>query len=173
MKRQKDDTYYPEAATEAIKRMNESARKNGTSEMTLDEINAEIAACRKERRQSKRSTDILGGDMTPDMCVPCGDGLLNIRVGALIVKNGKILMVQSSHAEELMLLNCGVGKRLLRVPWTARRSKQSILGESSPEYSLEGLMLKLKLQHFGHLITANSLEKTLMLGNIDRRKRRG
>ena len=54
--------------------------------------------------------------------------------------------------EELMLLNCGVGEDSLRVPWTARRSKQSILKEISPEYSLEGLMLKLKLQHFGHLM---------------------
>ena len=51
-----------------------------------------------------------------------------------------------------MLLNCGVGRRLLRVPWTTRRSNQSILKEISPEYSLEGLMLKLKLQHFGHLM---------------------
>ena len=59
-----------------------------------------------------------------------------------------------------MLLNCGAGKRLLRVPWTARRTNQSILKEISPEYSLEGLMLKLKLQYFGHLIeTADSLEK--------------
>ena len=59
-------------------------------------------------------------------------------------------------------------KRLLRVPWTARRSSQSILKESSPEYPLEGLMLKLKLQYFGHLIQrADSLEKTLMLGKIE------
>ena len=65
-------------------------------------------------------------------------------------------------AEELMLLNCGVGK-LLRVPWTARRSNQSILKEISPEYSLEGLMLKLKLQYFGHLMRrAASFEKTPM-----------
>ena len=69
-----------------------------------------------------------------------------------------------------MLLNCGVG-RLLRVPWTARISNQSILKEISPEYSLEGLMLKPKLQYFGHLMrTANSLEKTLMLGKIEGRR---
>ena len=65
-------------------------------------------------------------------------------------------------------------RRLLRVPWTARRSNQSILKEISPEYSLEGLMLKLKLQNFGHLIQrADSLEKTLMLGKIEGRRRRG
>ena len=65
-------------------------------------------------------------------------------------------------------------RRLLRVPWTARRSNQSILKEISPEYSLEGLMLKQKLQYFGHLMQrADSLEKTLMLGKIEGRRRRG
>ena len=62
----------------------------------------------------------------------------------------------------------------MRVPWAARRSNQSILKESSPEYSLEGLMMKLKLQYFGHLMRrAHSLEKTLMLGKIEGRRRRG
>ena len=65
-------------------------------------------------------------------------------------------------------------RRLLRVPWTARRSNQSILKEISPGYSLEGLMLKLKLQYFGHLMQrVDSLEKTLMLGGIGGRRRRG
>ena len=65
-------------------------------------------------------------------------------------------------------------RRLLRVPWTARTSNQSILKEISPEYSLEGLMLKLKLQYFGHLMQrTDSLEKILMLGKIDGRRRRG
>ena len=65
-------------------------------------------------------------------------------------------------------------RRLLRVPWTARRSNQSILKEISPEYSLEGLMLKLKLQYFGHLMRrADSLEKILMLRKIEGRRRRG
>ena len=65
-------------------------------------------------------------------------------------------------------------RRLLRVPWTARRSNQSILKEISPEYSLEGLMLKLKLQYFGHLMQRTDLlEKTLMLGKIEGRRRRG
>ena len=72
-----------------------------------------------------------------------------------------------------MLLNCGVGKDL-RVPWTARRSNQSILKEISPGISLEGLMLKLKLRYFGHLMRrADSLEKTLMLGGIGGKRRRG
>ena len=65
-------------------------------------------------------------------------------------------------------------RRLLRVPWTARRSNQSILKEISSEYSLEGLMLKLKLQHFGHLMQrTDSLKKTLMLGKIEGRRRTG
>ena len=65
-------------------------------------------------------------------------------------------------------------RRLLRLPWTARSSNQSILKEISPEYSLEGLMLKLKLQYFGHLIgKTNLLEKTLMLGKIEGKRRRG
>ena len=65
-------------------------------------------------------------------------------------------------------------RRLLRVPWTARKSNQSILKEISPEYSLEGLMLKLKLQYFGHLMRrTDSFEKTLMLAKIEGRRRRG
>ena len=70
-----------------------------------------------------------------------------------------------------MVLNCGVGQDF---PWTARKSNQSILKEISPECSLEGLMLKVKLQYFGHLMQrADSLEKTLMLGKIEGRRRRG
>ena len=76
-------------------------------------------------------------------------------------------------AKELMLLNCGVGEDS-RVPWTARRSNQSILKETSPGISLEGMMLKLKLQYFRHLIwRVDSLEKTLMLGGSGGRRRRG
>ena len=74
--------------------------------------------------------------------------------------------------EESMLLSCGV-RKLLRVPWIARRSNQSILKEISTEFSLEGLMLKLKLQYFGHLMhRTDSLEKTLLLRKIEGRRRR-
>ena len=76
-------------------------------------------------------------------------------------------------AEELMLLNCGVGE-VLRIPWTPRRSNQSMLKEISPEYALEGLMLTLKLHHFGHLMRrADLFENTLILGQIEGRRRRG
>ena len=72
-----------------------------------------------------------------------------------------------------MLSNCGVGEDL-RVPWTGRRSNQSILKEINPEYSLEGLMLKLKLQYFGHLMRrVDLLEKILTLGKIEGKRRRG
>ena len=75
--------------------------------------------------------------------------------------------------DELMLLNRGCWRRLLRVPWTPRRFNQSNLKEISPEYSLEGLMLKLKLQYFGHLMQrADSFEKTLILGKIEGGRRR-
>ena len=78
---------------------------------------------------------------------------------------------EENSTEELMLLNCGVGEDV-RVPWTARRSNRSIKNEISPGCSLEGLMPKLKLQYFGHLMRrVDSLEKTLMLGEIAGRRR--
>ena len=93
----------------------------------------------------------------------------------MLNKSGESGLVLYLILEEMVkavgLIYC---KRLLRVPWTARRSSQSILKEISPEYSLEGLMLKLKLQYFGHLMRrTNSLEKTLVLGKIEGRRRRG
>ena len=82
--------------------------------------------------------------------------------------------IRRLRADELVTFEFGCWRRLLRVPWTARRSNQSILKEINPEHSLEGLLLKLRLQYFGHLMqTANSLEKTLMLGKIEGRWRRG
>ena len=88
---------------------------------------------------------------------------MDVRIGLLKKLSAKKLMLE---------LWCW--RILLRVPWTARRSNQSILKEISSEYSLEGLMLKLKLQCFGHLMQrTDSFEKTLMLGNIEGRKRRG
>jgi len=89
---------------------------------------------------------------------------MNVRVGLL----------RKLNAKELMLLNCDVGEDSLGVPWTARRYNQSILKEINPEYSLERLMLKLKLQYFGHVMRrTDSFEKTLMLGKMEGRRRRG
>ena len=85
----------------------------------------------------------------------------------------RVELLRKLSTEELMLLNCAIGENL-RIPWTARRSNQSILEEISSEYSLEGLMLKLRLQYFGCLMqSTDSLEKTLMLGKIEGRWRRG
>ena len=83
-------------------------------------------------------------------------------------------MVKKTEHRRIDAFELWYWRRLLRVPWTARRSNQSILKEINPEYSLEGLMLKLKLQYFGHLMRrTDSLEKTLMLGKIKGRRRRG
>ena len=85
-----------------------------------------------------------------------------------------IWMLELDHNQRTDSFELWFWRRLLRVPWTARRSNQSILKEISPEYSLEGLMLKLKLQYFGHLMwRIDSFEKTLMLGKIEGRRRRG
>ena len=85
----------------------------------------------------------------------------------------RVVLLRKLSTEEFMLLNCGVREDPLRVPWTARRSNQSILKEISPQYSLEGLILMLKLQYFGHLMQrTDSLEKTLMLGKTEDGRRR-
>ena len=85
-----------------------------------------------------------------------------------------MLKLELQYVGHLMQRTYSCWRRLLRVPWTARRSNQSILKEISPGISLEGMMLKLKLQYFGHLMQrADSLEKTLMLGRIEGRRRRG
>ena len=82
--------------------------------------------------------------------------------------------IKKAECQKIDAFELWFWRRLLRVPWTSRRSNQLILEEISPEYSLEGLMLKLKLQYFGHLMQrADSLEKTLMLGKIEGRRRRG
>ena len=82
--------------------------------------------------------------------------------------------IKKAESQRIETFKLWCWRRLLRVPWTARRSNQSILKEISPEYSLEGLMLKLKLQYFGHLVQrTDSLEKILILGKIEGKRRRG
>ena len=82
--------------------------------------------------------------------------------------------IKKAECQRIDVCELWCWRRLLRVPWTTRRSNQSILKEISPEYSFEGLMLKLKLQYFGHLMRrTNTFEKTLILGKIEDRKRRG
>ena len=86
---------------------------------------------------------------------------------------GESWTIKKAECQRIDVFELWCWRRLLRVPWTARKSNQSILKEISPEYSLEGLMLKLKLHYFGHLIRTYSLEKILMLGKIEGRRRRG
>ena len=90
------------------------------------------------------------------------------------MSRGKSWTIKKAEHQRIDAFKLWCWRRLLTVPWTARRSNQSILKEINPEYSLEGLMLKLKLQSFGHLMQrANSLEKTQMLGKTEGRRRRG
>ena len=95
-------------------------------------------------------------------------------VFSVVIYGCKSWTIKKAEHQRIDTFELWCWKRFLRVPWTARRSNQSILKEISPEYSLEGLMLKLKLQYFGHLMRrVDSLEKTLMLGGIGSRRRRG
>ena len=92
----------------------------------------------------------------------------------VVIYKWKSWTIKKSEHQRIDAFKLWCWRRLLTVPWTAKRSNQSILKEINPEYSLEGLMLKLNLQYFGHLMRiTNSLEKTLMLGKIEDRKRRG
>ena len=95
-------------------------------------------------------------------------------VFAVVMYGYESWTIKKAESPRIVAFELWCWRRLLRVPWTARRSNQSILKEISPEYSLEGLMLKLKLQYFGYLMQrADSLEKTLMLGKIEGKRRRG
>ena len=103
-----------------------------------------------------------------DITLPTKVCLIKAMVFPVVMYGCESWTIKQLSAKELILLNCGVG-----VPWTARRSNQSILKEISSEFSLEGLMLKLKLQYFGHLMRrTDSLEKTLMLGKTEGGRRR-
>ena len=103
------------------------------------------------------------------------EGLSSQSYGFPVVMYGcKSWTIKKAEHQRIDAFKLWCWRRLLRVPWTARISNQSILKEISPEYSLEGLMLKLKLQNFGYLMRrTDSFEKTLMLGNIEGRRRRG
>ena len=100
--------------------------------------------------------------------------LLKAMVFPVVVYGCESWTIKKAECHRIDAFELWCWRRLLRVPWTARRSNQSILKEVSPEYSLEGLMLELKFQYFGHLMgRTDSLEKTLMLGKIEGGRRRG
>ena len=109
-----------------------------------------------------------------DIALPTKVRLVKAMVFPVVMYGCESWTVKKAECRRTDAFELWCWRRLLRVPWTARRSNQSILKEISSEYSLEGLMLKLKLQHFGHLMRrTNSLDKTLMLWNIKGRRRRG
>ena len=109
-----------------------------------------------------------------DITWPTNIHLVKTMVFPVVMYGCESWTVKKAECQRIGAFELWCWRRLVRVPWTARRSNQSILKEISPGCSLEGLMLKLKLQYFGHLMQrADSLEKTLMLGKIEGRKRRG
>ena len=109
-----------------------------------------------------------------DITLPTKVCLVKAMVFPVVMYGCESWIIKKAEYQRIDAFELWCWRRLLRIPWTARKSNQSILEEIIPEYSLEGLMLKLKLQYFGHMMQrADSLEKTLMLGNIEGRRRRG
>ena len=109
-----------------------------------------------------------------DVTLPTNVHLVKAMVFPVVMYGCEGWTIKKAECQRMDVFELWCWRRLLRVPWTARRSNQSIIKEISPEYSLEGLMMKLKLQYFGHLMRrANSFEKTLMLGKIEGWRRRG
>ena len=109
-----------------------------------------------------------------DITLPVKVCLVKAMVFPVIMYGCESWTIKKAEHQRIDAFELWCWRRLLRVPWTARRLNQSILKEISPEYSLEGLMLKLKLQHFGHLMQrTESFEKTLILGKIESGRRRG
>ena len=109
-----------------------------------------------------------------EITLPTKVHLVKAMVFPVVMYGCESWMVKKTERRRIDVFELWCWRRLLRVPWITRRSSQSILKEISPEYSLEGLMLKLKLQYFGHLMRrTDSLEKTLMLGMIEGGRRRG
>ena len=108
-----------------------------------------------------------------DITLPTKVHLVKAMVFPVVIYGCESWTIKKAECRRVDAFELWCWRRLLRVPWTARRSNQSILNEISPEYSLEGLMLKLKLQYLGHLMRrADSFEKTLRLGKIEGRRRR-
>ena len=109
-----------------------------------------------------------------DITLPTNICVVKAMIFPVVMNGCESWTIKKAECQRIDAFEVWCWRRLLRVPWTARRSNQSILKEISPEYSLEGLMLKLKLQYFGHLMQrTDSFEKTLMLGKTEGGKRRG
>ena len=119
-------------------------------------------------------TNLDGSLKSREMTLPTKTNIVKAMTFPVVTYGYESWTIKKAEHPRIDVFKLGCWKRFLRVPWTERRLNQSILKEISPEYSLEGLRLKLKLQYFGHLMRrTDSLEKTLMLGKIEGRRRRG
>ena len=145
----------------------------GGSKMTADgDCSHEIRRCLLLERKVRTNLDSIL--KSRDITLPTKVHLVKAMVFPVVMYAYESLTIKKAERRRIDAFELWCWRRLLRVPWTARRSNQSILMEISPGCSLEGLMLKLKLQYFGHLMQrADSFEKTLMLGKIEVRRRRG
>ena len=145
----------------------------GGSKITADgDFSHEIKRCLLLGRKVMTNLDSIL--KSRDITLPTKVRLVNALVFPVVMYVCESWTIKKAECQRIDGFELWCWKRLLRVPWIARRSNQSILKEFSPEYSLEGLMLKLKLQYFGHLIQrADSFEKTLMLGMIEGGSKRG
>ena len=144
----------------------------GGSKITADgDCSYEIKRCLFLRRKTVTNLDSIL--KSRDITLPTKVHLVKAMFFPVVTYGCESWIMKKAELRRIDAFELGYWRRLLRVPWTARRSNQSILKEINPEYSLEGLMLKLKLQYFGHLMRrSDSLEKTLMLGKIEGRRRR-
>ena len=145
----------------------------GGSKITADgDFSHEIKRCLLLGRKVMTNLDSIF--KTRDVTLPTKVCLVKAMVFPVVMYRYESWTIKKAECQRIDAFELWCWRRLLRVPWTTRRSNQSILKEISPECSLEGLMLKLKLQYFGHLMRrADSFEKTLMLGKIEGRRRRG
>ena len=145
----------------------------GGSKITKDgDCSHEIKRCLIPGR--KCMTNLNSILKSRDITLPTKVCLFKAMVFPVVMYGCESWTIKKAESRRIDAFEQWCWRRLLRVPWTARRSNQSSLKEISPEYSLQGLMLKLKLQYFGHLMQrVDSLEKTLMLGGIGGRRRRG
>jgi len=145
----------------------------GGSKITADgDWSHEIKRCFFLGRKAMTSLDSIL--KSRDITLPTKVRLVKALVFPVVMYGCESWTIKKAECRRIDAFELWYWRRLLRVPWTARRSNQSNLKEISPEYSLEGLMLKLKLQYFGHLMErTDSLEKTLMLGKIEGRRRSG
>ena len=144
----------------------------GGSKITADgDCSHEIKRCLLLRRRAMTNLDSIL--KSRDITLPTKVHLVKIMVFPVVMYGCESWTFKKAERRRIDAFELWCWRRLSRVPWTSRRSNQSILKEISPEYSLEGLMLKLKLQYFGHLMQrTDSLEKTLMLGKIEGGRRR-